>query len=244
MKQIISIFMLILAGSSYAQQNEPVQEIFSPVPKKVTPSSDFKQPPSDAIVLFDGKNLDQWAGNEEKPAQWTLNDGSFTVKKGTGAIHTKQNFTDFQLHIEWLIPANITGKGQARGNSGVFLGDYEIQVLDSYENETYVNGQAGSVYKQHIPLVNASMKPGEWQSFDIIWTAPKFNKDSLVTKGHVTVLHNGVLIQNNVEVLGVTVNKGRPFYKAHGPQPIRLQDHGDPSEPVSFRNIWLRELNK
>jgi hypothetical protein len=124
----------------------------------------------------------------------------------------------------------------------VFLGDYEIQVLDSYDNETYVNGQAGSVYKQHIPLVNASKKPGEWQSFDIIWMAPKFRNDSLVSKGRVTVLHNGVLIQNSVEVLGVTVNGGRPFYKAHGALPIRLQDHGDPSEPVSFRNIWLREL--
>ena len=226
-----------------SQQNEPVKEIHSPVPPKVTPGKVDSDAPSDAIILFDGKNLDEWMSNNgDKPAQWTVNDGSFTVKKGTGAIRTKRVFTNYQLHIEWLIPANITGKGQARGNSGVFLGDYEIQILDSYENETYVNGQAGSVYKQHIPLVNASRKPGEWQSFDIIWTAPQFSNDTLTSKGRVTVYHNGVLIQNNVEVIGVTVNNGRPYYKAHGPLPIRLQDHGDPSEPVSFRNIWLREL--
>jgi hypothetical protein len=239
---IATLLFFMINPDLHAQQNEPVKEIFSPVPKKVTPGSSDALPPSDAVILFDGTNLEKWMSNDEKPAQWTVGNGAFTVKKGTGAIRTRQTFVDYQLHIEWLIPEGISGKGQARGNSGVFLGDYEIQVLDSYENETYVNGQAGSVYKQHIPLVNASKKPGEWQSFDIVWTAPRFSNDSLVSKGRVTVFHNGVLVQNAVEVLGVTVNGGRPFYKPHGALPIRLQDHGDPSEPVSFRNIWLREL--
>jgi len=158
---------------------------------------------------------------------------------------------DYQLHIEWRIPENITGKDQARGNSGVFLastgaGDegYEIQVLDCYNNTTYVNGQTGSIYKQHIPLANACKKPGEWQTYDIIWTAPRFNEDgTLKSAARVTAIHNGVLIQNNVEVKGITVYRGAPSYKkAHGASAIKLQDHGDPSEAISYKNIWLREL--
>ena len=211
----------------------------------------FQNTPADAIILFNGGNLDQWITVKDKSAaKWTVKDNIFTVKKGTGSIETKQSFSNYQLHIEWLIPANITGSGQARGNSGLFLastgigdGGYELQVLDSYNNSTYSNGQAGSIYKQAIPLVNASKKPGEWQSYDIVWNAPIFNDNgSLKSAARVTVLHNGILIQNNVEIKGETVYIGAPFYKKHGPSPIKLQDHGDPSEPISFRNIWIREL--
>jgi hypothetical protein len=159
-------------------------------------------------------------------------------------------FTDYQLHLEWRIPENITGEGQARGNSGLFLastghGDdgYEIQILDSYGNRTYSNGQAGAIYKQHTPLANANRKPGEWQTYDVIWTAPRFDGDgSLKSPARVTAFVNGVLVQNNVELKGVTLYIGEPYYKRHGPAPIKLQDHGDPSEPISFRNIWIREL--
>ena len=221
--------------------------IWSPVPKMVS----FQNTPADAIILFNGGNLDQWITVKDKSAaKWTVKDNIFTVKKGTGSIETKQSFSNYQLHIECLRPANITGSGQARGNSGLFLastgigdGGYELQVLDSYNNSTYSNGQAGSIYKQAIPLVNASKKPGEWQSYDIVWNAPIFNDDgSLKSAARVTVLHNGILIQNNVEIKGETVYIGAPFYKKHGPSPIKLQDHGDPSEPISFRNIWIREL--
>jgi len=238
----LPFLFLFFSITSCAQENEPVKEVYAPVPPVVTPGNTFSSPPSDAMVLFAGKNLEQWKSESGGPAAWAVNDSFFTVKKGTGAIMTSKSFTDYQLHIEWRIPEGIKGKGQARGNSGVFLGNYEIQILDSYENDTYVNGQAGSVYKQYPPLVNASKKPGEWQSFDIVWTAPRFNADSLVSPGRVTVFHNGILIQNNVKVWGVTVNKGKPFYRAHGPLPIKLQDHGDPSDPISFRNIWLREI--
>jgi hypothetical protein len=251
---MLSLLMGIVMAGSYAQQtgDPKATEVWSPVPIKVTPGQICGDAPDDAIILFDGKNLNEWVSTKDplKPAGWTLEDGVITVKKGTGNIQTKKSFTDYQLHIEWKIPVNITGTGQARGNSGVFLastgpGDqgYEIQVLDNYENTTYVNGQAGSVYKQSIPLVNACKKPGEWQSYDIIWKAPRFNEDgTLQLPARVTVIHNGVLIQNNVEIKGTTVYIGKPEYKKHGASPIKLQDHGDPSEPISFRNIWLREL--
>jgi hypothetical protein len=177
--------------------------------------------------------------------------GVMTVNKPTGNIETKRSFLDYQLHIEWRIPENITGTDQARGNSGVFLastgpGDagYELQILDSYNNKTYVNGQAGSIYKQYIPLVNASRKPGEWQMYDIVWNAPRFNVNgSLKAPAVATVFHNGVLIQNRVELYGETVFIGKPAYKKHGASPIKLQAHGDPSEPISFRNIWIRRLD-
>jgi hypothetical protein len=228
-------------------------ELWSPVPPVVTPGSTPADAPSDAIVLFDGKTgLDKWYGSDDpsKPAQWTVGDGFFTVKKGTGGICTKEKFTDYQLHLEWKIPEGIHGENQARGNSGIFLantdkGDvgYELQILDIYNNKTYVNGQTGSIYKQIIPLANANKKPGEWQVYDIVWNAPRFNKDGILTAAaHVTVFLNGVLLQNNAEVLGLTQWIGSPYYKAHGPEPIRLQDHGDPSEPISFRNIWIRPL--
>jgi hypothetical protein len=175
-----------------------------------------------------------------------------TINKapGVGNIETKRSFRNYQLHIEWRIPENIAGSGQARGNSGVFLastgpGDagYELQILDSYDNATYVNGQAGSIYKQSAPLVNPDRKPGEWQTYDVVWTAPTFNDDGLLkAPASVTVIFNGVLVQNHFELKGQTLYVGQPFYKKHGSAPIKLQAHGDDSAPISFRNIWVRDL--
>jgi len=236
-----------------AQSGDPkLTEVWTPVPKIVTPGTTNSDAPSDAVILFDGKNLDEWVSvkDPKNPAEWTVADGAITVNKSKGNIQTKRTFTDYQLHIEWKIPANITGSGQARGNSGVFLastgpGDdgYEMQVLDCYNNTTYVNGQTASIYKQSIPLANACKKPGEWQTYDIIWTAPRFNDDgTLKSPARVTALHNGVLVENNYELKGVTKYIGSPEYKKHGASPIKLQAHGDPSEPISYRNIWVREL--
>ncbi|HEY1870170.1 MAG TPA: DUF1080 domain-containing protein [Chitinophagaceae bacterium] len=243
----------IVSMNLIAQTGDPkLTEVWSPVPKIVTPGATNSDAPSDAIILFDGKNLDEWVSvkDSKSPAEWTVADGVMTVNKSKGNIQTKRSFTDYQLHIEWRIPAGITGSGQARGNSGVFLastgpGDdgYEMQVLDCYNNSTYVNGQTASIYKQSIPLANACKKPGEWQSYDIIWTAPRFNDDgSLKSPARVTAFHNGVLVQNNYELKGVTKYIGTPEYKKHGACPIKLQAHGDTSEPISYRNIWVREL--
>jgi hypothetical protein len=232
-------------------RNPKDTEVWTPIPKIIAAPTDPQLAPADAIILFNGKNLDEWVTVKDKSAaQWTVSNNAFTVKKGTGNIQTKRLFSNYQLHIEWKIPVNITGEGQGRGNSGVFLastglgdGGYELQVLDSYNNVTYSNGQAGSIYKQFIPLVNASRKPGEWQSYDVVWMAPVFNEDgSVKSPARVTVLHNGVLIQNNIDLKGETAYIGAPVYKKHGPTPIKLQDHGDPSPPISFRNIWVREL--
>ena len=226
-------------------------EAWTPVPRVVTPGATDRDAPSDAIRLFDGRNLDEWVGTKDKsPARWKVDDGIITVDKSAGNIETKRKFKSYQLHLEWRIPANITGKDQARGNSGVFLagfgdgdGGYELQILDSYVNTTYVNGQAGAIYKQSIPLVNASRKPGEWQTYDVIWYAPTFNGDgSVKTPARVTALHNGVLIQSNYALTGETRYIGKPEYNAYESAPIKLQSHGDPSEPISFRNIWVREL--
>jgi hypothetical protein len=243
---------LFVSVSSFAQTDPKATEVWEPEPKIVTPGLTADDAPSDAIVLFNGKTLKEWISvrDTSKTAQWIVANGAFTVKKGTGNIQTKRKFMDYQLHIEWKIPKVISGSGQARGNSGVFLastgnGDngYEIQVLDCYNNKTYVNGQTASIYKQYIPLANACKKPGEWQTYDIIWTAPRFNADStLKSPARITAFHNGVLVQNNVEIKGGTVYIGKPSYKAHGATSIKLQDHGDPSEPISFRNIWVREL--
>ena len=240
------------AASTTPQPSRPeATEVWSPVPRVVTPGSTNDTPPSDAIVLFDGTNLDQWVSVKDgSPAGWKVADGSLTVVKPAGDIATRRSFTNYQLHIEWRIPSTITGSGQARGNSGVFLASadqgqngYELQVLDSYGNTTYVNGQAGSIYKQYPPLVNANRKPGEWQTYDVIWTAPTFNASgALATPAYVTAVQNGVLIQNHVALKGMTLYIGTPSYKQHGAAPIRLQAHGDPSEPISYRNIWLREL--
>lgn len=228
-------------------------EVWAPVPKVVTPGARYGAPPSDAVILFDGRNLDEWVSSQDgSPAKWFVSNGVMTVNKapGVGNIETKRRFRNYQLHIEWKIPADITGTGQARGNSGVFLastgpGDagYELQVLDSYNNKTYVNGQAGSIYKQGIPLVNPSRKPGEWQTYDVVWTAPTFHPDgSLKSPAYVTVLFNGVLVQNHFQLQGQTLYIGKPFYKAYDSAPIKLQAHGDHSQPISFRNIWVRDL--
>jgi len=227
-----------------------MSEYWTPQPKIVTPGKTTNNAvlsaPSDAIVLFDGKDLSQWksANKEGGEAKWKVHDGVFTVEKKTGDIVTTREFGDFQLHIEWQVPVNITGENQARGNSGIFLQDkYEVQVLDSYINKTYVNGQAGSIYKQSPPLVNAMRKPGEWNVYDIIYTAPTFTKDGKYrTYPTVTILHNGVLVQNNTIIIGTTEYIGFPKVVPHGKGPIRLQAHGDPSAPISFRNIWIREL--
>lgn len=261
---IVWLLAALLAWPAAAQQPAAAQdkqsaakprpqdtEVWEPVPKVVSPGPSFAAPPADAIVLFDGRNLDEWVSVRDKGAAgWTVENGVFTVNKKAGNIETKRTFSSYQLHLEYRIPADVTGEGQARGNSGLFLastgpGDagYELQILDSFGNKTYPNGQAASVYKQSIPLVNASRKPGEWQAYDVIWTAPTFHADgSLKSPARVTALHNGVLVQNNFELKGETVYIGPPQYKAHGPSPIKLQSHNDPSEPISFRNIWVREL--
>lgn len=257
MKYKLLLASLFISGGALMSQvqdttiDPKLTEYYAPVPKVVTPGATNSDAPSDAIILFDGKNLDQWvSAKDSTPAKWTVEDGYFTVKKGTGNIRTRQSFSDYQLHIEWRIPKNITGSGQARGNSGIFLssngpGDsgYELQTLDSYNNSTYVNGQAGSIYKQTPPLVNANKPPGVWQSYDIVWKAPVFDKNGKIqTPARVTVFMNGVLVQNNTELKGGTVYRGQPSWVAHGPGPIKLQDHGDKSEPISFRNIWIRPL--
>ena len=233
-------FLAISALQGYAQEvptppkmSPEMTEFWEPEVKSVTAPENA--PPSDALVLFDGKNLDQWASVNDptKPAGWTVGNGVFTVKKGTGNIQTKQSFQDYQLHLEWKVPATITGKGQARGNSGLFLaslgkGDagYELQILDSYNNRTYANGQAGSIYKQSPPLRNVTRKPGEWNVYDIIFTAPRFKEDgSLFSPARVTVMQNGVVVQNNTELRGPTQYIGLPSYNMpHGKAPIKLQE--------------------
>jgi hypothetical protein len=248
--------LILIAAPAFAQQSPAPKpedtEVWQPVPPVVTPGATDSAPPSDAIVLFDGKNLDQWvSAQDHTPAKWIVSHNILTVSKTAGNIETKHTFRDYQLHIEWRIPKDITGSGQARGNSGVFLastgpGDagYELQVLDSYNNKTYVNGQAGSIYKQSPPLVNPNRKPGEWQSYDVVWTAPTFDSDgSLKSPAYVTVFFNGVLVQNHFQLKGQTLYIGKPFYKAYDRAPIKLQAHGDASQPISFRNIWVRELN-
>jgi hypothetical protein len=252
--QVLAVCALgssLLATSALAQTRPEDTEVWTPTPVVVTPASQPGGAPSDAVILFDGRNLDQWVTAADKsPAGWLVADGVITVDKTRGNIETKRAFRDYQLHLEWRIPADIAGSGQGRGNSGVFLAStgardegYEVQILDSYQNATYVNGQAGAVYKQHPPLANATRKPGEWQTYDIIWRAPVFAADGAPTKpASVTVLHNGVLVQDNATLAGETVYIGKPRYKPHGPSPIKLQAHGDPSIPISFRNIWVREL--
>lgn len=216
-------------------------EFYEPIPEKVTPGARDSEAPSDAIVLFDGADLDQWESAEGGQAPWKIEEGHFSVVPGTGDIQTKEAFEDAQLHIEWRAPNPPERNGQNRGNSGIFLqSEYEVQVLDSYGNETYVNGQAGSLYKDLIPLVNASKKPGEWQSYDIIYHAPVFRKSGTVkSPATFTVIHNGVLIQDHAAIQGKTLYIGRHYYEKHGALPLKLQDHG---QAVSYRNIWIRPL--
>ena len=217
-------------------------EVWEPEPEVV--SFDENNVPSDAVVLFNGENLDAWESTKEDVvnAPWQINkDGSMTVVGGTGDIQTKESFGDMQLHVEWQAPQVVEGEGQGRGNSGIFLqGLYEIQVLNSYENRTYSNGQATAIYKQSIPLANATKPTEEWQTYDIIYHQPEFDADGNKTKAAtVTVLHNGVLVQDHTEIKGTTEYIGKPKNPAHGEGPIKLQDHGN---PVSFRNIWVRKL--
>jgi hypothetical protein len=225
-----------------AQITDPkATEVWTPEPRLVTPG-EGTQAPSDAIVLFDGKKLDEWlSAKDSSAAKWEISEGAMTVKPGTGDMITKRNFSDFQLHLEFATPEIVKGEGQGRGNSGIFLQNrYEVQVLDCYQNRTYSNGQTGAIYKQSIPLVNACRKPGAWQTYEILYTAPRFNQDGiLLTPAYVTVLHNGILIQNHVAVKGTTEYIGLPKNEAHGKGPLKLQDHGD---LVRYRNIWVREL--
>jgi hypothetical protein len=236
-------FLIFVFNFGFSQNESLKTEIWEPVPKKID-AYNFNKAPSDAIVLFDGSDFSSWIGQySNKTPEWKINkDGSMTVINGSGGIKTKKSFGSVQLHIEWKTNETTENyKPQQRSNSGIFLQqNYELQVLDSYENPTYVNGQAGSIYKQHIPLVNSSKKPGLWQSFDIVFNAPVFKNNKLVKPGYFTVFQNGVLIQNNVEIKGTTTNVGPSSYKSHGKLPMVLQDH--PKIPVNFRNIWIREL--
>lgn len=228
------------AGTELSPQEKAEKtEVWEPVPAMVTAKPNSA--PSDAIVLFDGDNLDAWESIHGGKATWQVSGNAFTVSPGAGDIVSKQSFCDVQLHLEWKTPADVEGmEGQERNNSGIFLQQrYEVQILDSYNNKTYPNGQAGSIYKQSIPLVNPLHPPGEWQTYDIIFNAPEFSDGSLVKPGYVTVLINGVLVQNHTEILGRSEWIGGPTYEAHGCAPLQLQDH---TNPVSFRNIWVREI--
>lgn len=242
MKFLTTIFSVIFfTVISSAQITKPeVTEVWEPVPRVVTPG-EGNQPPSDAFVLFDGSSASAWTHLDGSPVKWTVKDGIMTIKPGTGNIKTKQIFGDCQLHIEWQAPDQPQGDGQDHGNSGVFLQQkYEVQVLDSYQSETYVNGQAASIYKQYIPLVNAMNPPDKWNVYDIIFKAPVFNADGIkVSPGYLSVLHNGVLVQNHVMIKGTTEYIGAPQNPAHGEASLELQDHGN---MVKYRNIWIRKL--
>lgn len=228
-----------------AADNRPAPEateIWSPVPPIVRTTAPGI--PSDAIVLFDGQNLSAWesAKNPGQPPEWRVDEGRLVSVPKTGNIRTKAAFGDIQLHLEYQIPAAVSGDGQGRGNSGVlFMGRYELQILDSYDHTTYVNGQAASIYKQHAPLANASRRPGEWQSYDAIWLAPRFKPDgTLASPARLTVFHNGVLVHHDVALAGPTAFRGTPPYRAHPAQlPLELQEHNN---ALAFRNIWVREL--
>jgi hypothetical protein len=231
----LGLALLVLGGHVAAQRY--LSGIIWPEPPVVTPG-EGTAPPSDAIVLFDGKNFDAWSGAKG----WKVDpDGGFTVK---GLIKTKQGFGDCQLHLEFASPKVVKGSGQGRGNNGVGLMDarYEIQVLDSYDNKTYPEGAGASVYNQRPPMVNVSRKPGEWQTYDIVFTAPRFQDGKLLKPGYVTVLHNGVVVQNHTEILGNTFYNQPAAYSPHPDKlPLVLMYHGD---PVRFRNIWIREIKE
>jgi hypothetical protein len=241
MKKIVFSFAAILGTLlASAQQDPKTTELWKPEPMVVTPAAALNQPPSDAIVL----NSSAWQQGDslKSPLKWKVDKEVMTVVKGAGNIQTKQKFGDCQLHIEWRTPSPASGEGQFRGNSGIFfMGRYELQVLDNYNNRTYSNGQAGSIYKQHIPLVNACKPPGEWQTYDVIFTAPRFGTNgNIIIPARITVLQNGILVQNNSTIWGDSEYIGSPAYHQHAAkEAIHLQDHGD---AVSYRNIWIREL--
>jgi hypothetical protein len=242
----LACFAVVLAAVALAQPDPNFldHDRTRPQPPTVTPGAQPGQAPSDAIVLYDGKDLSQWCAMDGTPTKWVNRDGHMECVPGSGYIRTLRNFGDCQLHVEWATPAPGRGEGQGRGNSGVFFGldRYEVQVLDSYNSPTYADGLAAAIYGQYPPLVNASLPPGVWQTYDIIYTAPRFEADGkLRSPVYETVLHNGVLVQNHVQLTGPTSWLERAPYQAHPEkQPISLQDHGN---PVRFRNIWIRELN-
>jgi len=246
MKRLLGVLAGMLFATGALEQ-PTLQEIGAlPAPKNapvvVTPGQTDREPPSDAVVLFDGKDLSRWkSARDGGDAKWRVQDGYVEVVAKTGGMITKDEFGDCQLHIEWTSPVVVEDEGQDRGNSGVFFMErYEVQVLDSYQNPTYAHGQAAAVYDQYAPLVNASRKPGEWQTYDIVFHAPRFGGEGrVVDRARVTVFHNGVLVQDNVEVLGDTP-RHPPFYTVHPPKaPLSLQGHGD---KVRYRNIWIRPL--
>src|SRR5699024_1690459 len=238
---LLTFFFCNLFAQEYTNLKPEDTEYYSPKPLEVRVVGN--NIPDDALVLFKGEDLNEWVSqkDENKAADWNIEGNTVIVKPGSGDIKTKKEFGSFQLHLEWKSPETIKGEGQGRGNSGVLLhGLYEIQVLDNNDNPTYVNGQAGSLYKQRPPLVDVKADEKGWHSYDIIYNAPYYNKDGqLIRKGSVTVLHNGVLIQNNTQIEGTTEYIGLPKLKPHGKGPVILQDHGD---LVQFRNIWIREL--
>ena len=243
---VMSVLLVIAVCGCESELTEKeyrweVHDMNRPLPVVVTPGASSSQPPSDAIVLFDGSDFSEWESQKGGPVKWKLENGYMEVVKKTGGILTKRSFGDCQLHIEWATPANPTGKDQHRGNSGVFLmNTYEVQVLDSYDNPTYADGLAGSLYGQKPPMVNACRGPGQWQSYDIIFRRPIFKGKKAFRPATVTVLQNGVLVQDHWEIKGPTWHKRRSHYVAHGDKmPLSLQDHGD---PVRYRNIWIREL--
>jgi hypothetical protein len=243
-KYIFAIALISTSLSLFSQEDitDPkYTEVWGPVPAIVTPG-EGSAAPSDAIYLFSGEDMSEWVDEKGNKPGWEVKDGIMTVVPKSGSIRTRQAFGDCQLHIEWRTPEKVVGESQGRGNSGVFfMGRYEIQILDNYNNRTYANGQAASVYKDSAPLVNACKAPGEWQSYDIVFMAPRFDKEGkLLREARFTVLHNGILVQNNVKVKGTTSYIGIHKYTPHPDRlPLGLQDHGN---PVSFRNIWIREL--
>jgi hypothetical protein len=249
MKLVTPLVLVALCSGSLAAQSKlsewPQHSEERPHPAIIQPGAVYTiAPPSDAIVLFGGTSLDKWT-SAGAPAKWRVDNGAFVAVPSTGSLSTKDAFGDVQFHIEWTSPNPPVGKGQDRGNSGVFFGDgrYEVQVLDSRDNVTYADGQAGALYGQFPPLVNATRAPGEWQTYDIVYHRPRFKPDgSLASAARLTVFLNGVLIQDNMELVGPTANRARPPYTAHADKlPISLQDHG---HPVRFRNVWLRDLEK
>jgi hypothetical protein len=247
----LALLLALLPATALAQAANPggnplpkpeLTETWSPVPPKVQPGATPGQPPSDAILLFNGRDMTNWESVKGGPAQWTVGNGEFIVAPKTDSIQTRDKFGDVQLHVEWMVPVLPPDrKGQDRGNSGIFLqGLYEVQVLDSLDNVTYVNGEAGSIYKQYAPLVNALKPAPQWQAYDIVYTAPRFYNDgTLAEPARMTIFLNGILVQNNVALRGPTEFRGIPLYKAHGDAPVMLQAHNN---EVHYRNLWLRKL--
>jgi hypothetical protein len=246
--RLAGLLTLIAATTATAQVSTrwPQHALDRPQPRIVGPAPVDRPdaPPTDAVVLFDGSDLSQWAGDSGQAASWKVENGYAEVVAGSGFIHTRRGFGDCQLHIEWEAPVPPQGEGQERGNSGVFLmGLYEVQVLDSYENKTYADGQAAALYGQYPPLVNASLPPGQWQRYDIVFHGPRFDAAGKVLRpARVTVFHNGVLVQYEVQLTGPTAHGERPPYKVTPEKlPLGLQDH---HTPVRYRNIWVRELKE